>query len=168
MKTLITKIMIALTLVAMLLGMSSCYTERTAQKQVDKAHHRYPDVPAKFCSDIYPPTDSVSVVKEYLQGEDHVFTDTLMEFHHLHDTLILTKYITKTIKTTDTLRDTRYVQQENKALVALRDAELKTLNSQLLSITDSRNNWRRYALILSGILALYALFRIAKYYLLRK
>jgi choline kinase len=160
--------MLALTGVAMLLGMGSCYTERTAQKQVDKAHHRYPAVPAKFCSEKYPPTDSVSMVKEYIQGEDFVFADTLLEIHHLRDTTVLTKYITKTIRTTDTLRDTKYVQQENKALVSLKEAEIKNLNKNLTSATNSRDNWRRWALVFGGILLLYTTFRIVRYYFLRK
>lgn len=126
-----------ITALAMLFCLGSCYTERIAQKHVDKAHYRYPTVPAKFCSEKYPPADSVSIVKEYIQGEDLVFTDTLLEIHHLQDTLILTKYITKTVRTTDTLRDTRYVQQENKALITLRDAEIKKLNTKLTSITHA-------------------------------
>lgn len=168
MKDLITRIMIAISVAAMVLGMSSCYTERKAQEQVDKAHHRYPAVPAKFCSEQYPPKDSVSVLKEYLQGEDVVFTDTLIMLHHLQDTVVLTKYITKTIKTTDTLRDTRYVQQENKALLTLKETELRTVNTKLTSVTDSRDDWRRWTLILGGVLVLYIAFRVVRYYLMRK
>lgn len=168
MKDLFTKIMIAVSIVAMLLGMSSCYTEHVAQRQVDKAQHRYPAVPAKFCSEQYPPKDSMSVVKEYLQGEDVVFTDTLIMLHHAQDTVVLTKYITKTVKTTDTLRDTRYVQQENKALLTLKETELKTLNTKLTTVTDSFKDWRSWTLILGGMVILYIVFRAIRYYLFRK
>lgn len=160
--------MIAISAVAMLLGMSSCYTEHKAQKQVDKAHHRYPTVPAKFCSEQYPPKDSVSVVKEYLQGEDVIITDTMIMLHQLRDTVVLTKYITKTIRTTDTLRDIKYVQQENKAALTLKEAELRRLNTKLNSVTDSRNNWRKWSLALGGVILLYVCFRLVRYYLLKK
>lgn len=168
MKNIITKIMIAVSLAAMVLGMSSCYTARTAERQVDKAHHKYPAVPAKFCAERFPPLDSISIITEYIQGEDIVYTDTLVERNYILDTLTLTKYITKTVKTTDTLRDTKYVQQENKAMLVLKDRKIKELTEQVITLTHSRNSWRKWALVLAGILALYVLFRFIKLYVFKK
>lgn len=168
MKNTITKIMIVISLAAMILGMSSCYTARTAERQVDKAHHKHPHVPAKFCAERFPPIDSISIIKEYIQGKDVVFTDTLVERNYLLDTLILTKYITKTVKTTDTVRDTKYVQQENKAMLVLKKSEIKELGTQVAMLTHSRDSWRKWALVLAGILVLYVLFRIIKLYVFKK
>ncbi len=168
MKNTITKIMIAISLGAMLLGMGSCYTARTAERQVDKAHHKYPEVPAKFCSERFPPLDSISIVKEYIQGEDIVYTDTLVERNYTLDTLILTKYITKTVKTTDTLRDTKFVQQENKSLLLFKDSEIKGLTEKVITLEQSRDGWRKWALMLAGILAAYVMFRIVKLYVFKK
>ena len=167
MKNTITKIMIAISLAAMILGMSSCYTARTAERQVDKAHHKYPAVPAKFCAERFPPLDSISIITEYIQGEDIVYTDTLVERNYMLDTLILTKYITKTVKTTDTLRDTKYVQQENKALLVVKDAEIQELSKEVVVLNQSRNSWRKWTLVLGVLLVSYVLFRIIKLYVFK-
>jgi hypothetical protein len=165
MKDLITIIMITVALVMMIIGCNSCYTERTAQRQVDKAHHRYPLVPATFCSERYPPTDSISIVKEYIPGEDLVFTDTLVEFQTLRDTAVVTKYITRTVRTTDTLRYTRYVQQENKAGLIVKDAVIKKCSEENALLRQSNDSKTCWLWILGGILGMYLLYRLVRLYL---
>src|ERR1043165_2466068 len=147
MKNTITKIMIAISVIAAIIGLAACYTGRTAQRQIDKAHHQYPLTAAKFCADTYAATDSVSVVKEYIQGKDMVQTDTVVETRFNTDTVTVTRFITRNIKTTDTLRDTKYVVQENKAAIALLQAENQTTKEQNLVLTGQLNTWRKWALL---------------------
>lgn len=165
MKNTITIIMLAITLLAMLIGMSSCYTERAAQRQVDKAHHKYPLVAAKFCAEKYVPTDSVSIVKEYIPGKDVIHTDTVVETQVVADTITVTKYITKISRVTDTLRDTKYVVQENKAAIKLLQSENRKLSDANLLLGSKLSAWRNWALAGWGLLLLLVLWRIVSAYL---
>lgn len=147
---------------------SGCYTQKKALRQVAKAHNTYPQVPAKFCSELYPCKDSVSMVTEYLQGEDVVFTDTLTEVFHTIDTVTIVKWLTKTIKTTDTLRDVKYIQQTDKAKEKVLQADLDKLKTENTQLTDSRDNWRRYFLILAGVVLVYLAYRVIKWKFLKR
>ena len=157
--------MLAITLLAMLIGMSSCYTERTAQRQVDKAHHKYPLISAKFCADKYAPVDSVSVVTEYITGKDIIHTDTIVETEIVADTITVTKYITKSSRITDTVRDTKYVVQENKAAVKLLQSENSQLTSKNIVLGSRLSVWRYWALAGWGLLLLLVLWKIIRAYL---
>ncbi len=56
---------------------SSCYTKRTAIRQVLRAQMEYPAVVAKGCAEWYPPRDSTVIQKEYIPGKDIIITDTV-------------------------------------------------------------------------------------------
>ena len=165
MKNTITGILIFLAFVMMLLGMSSCYTERTAQRQVSKAHYKYPGVPARLCADVYPPKDSVSLVREYIQGEDVVFFDTVVETQLFSDTVTMIKYVTKTVRTTDTLRDTKYVQLENRAKIELKDVEIKRLNHINTALEQMNELQRCWLWILGGVMVAYLVYMLVRIYL---
>lgn len=147
---------------------TGCYTERTAQRQVDKAHHRYPMVPAKFCAEHYDPTDSTHVIKEYIQGEDIVFTDTVTEVMNLTDTVTIVKYVTRTVKTTDTLRDTKYVQVENKAAVKVLEDKLTSETLRAGQFEQSRSTWRLWCCIGWGIIGVAVAYVIIKLFVKSK
>jgi len=147
------------------LFLTGCHTAKSDTKKVAAVDYRHPLVLAGYCASKYPPTDSTSIVKEYIQGEDIVFSDTVVRYEMHSDTVFATKWLTKTIKTTDTIRDTRYVQQENKALIVLRDAELKVCGAELIKKTESRDNWRMWALIGWGIIGLSVIVWIVRTYL---
>lgn len=151
------------TAVLLTVAFASCYTQRTAERQVDKAHHKYPTVPAKFCSDKYPPQDSVSIVKEYIQGEDIIVLDTVVNDNYISDSIIITKYITKTITKTDTIRDTKYIQMENKAKVTILEAENSALVSKVEASDADRDKWRKRFYHACGALALVILVGIIKW-----
>ncbi|HYD19937.1 MAG TPA: hypothetical protein VEB40_00575 [Flavipsychrobacter sp.] len=165
MKNIITKMMIIVAFAMMLLGVSSCYTERTAQRQVSKAHNKYPEVSARLCADVYAPKDSVSLVREYIQGEDVVFLDTVTETQMFSDTVALVKYVTKTVLTTDTLRDTKYVQLENKAKIELKDVEIKRLNHINTALEQMNELLRCWLWILGGVVAAYLVYMLVRIYL---
>ncbi len=165
MRNQVTNIVIALTI---FFGSVGCYTERKAERQVDKAHHQYPGVPAKFCADVYPPRDSIGVIKEYIQGEDVIVTDTVVQTEFKNDTLVITHYITRFVNNTDTFRDTKYIQLENKAAIVVKDGQIGLLKIEGSKISTSRNTWRTWALVGWGIVALLAVWKILKIYFGRK
>lgn len=128
------------------LVMSGCYTQKKALRQVAKAHNTYPQIPAKFCAEMYDPTDSVHILKEYIQGEDVVYTDTVVEVYNVLDTVTIVKYLTRTVKSVDTVRDTKYITTENKAGLKLRDGEIAELKQALTETLADRQMWRNWAI----------------------
>lgn len=133
-----------------------CDTVKMDSKKAAKIHYRNPKVLAKFCSETYKPTDSVQVVKEYLQGEDVVFIDTVFEEVHSSDTAYIIKYITKTINKTDTIRDTKYVQVVNNAGLALCQKE-KEEQADELARTETRLSIATWAAGIMGSILLFLL-----------
>jgi uncharacterized protein YneF (UPF0154 family) len=168
MRNTITIIMIILSLLMMLVGMSACYTEQKAMKQVDKAQRLFPAVPAKHCYEKYPPLDSVSIVKEFIPGQDVVINDTVWETEVSFDTVLLTRYITKAVKSTDTFRDTRYVQVENKVGHVLRDARIAELSKENAVLQSQKASLNRRVWILGCLLGLFVAYKVVRLYLGRK
>lgn len=159
----ITILVISAVIAFILLTMPSCYTARTAERQVDKAHHRYPLVPAKYCADHFDPTDSASTIVEYLQGDTLVFTDTLIQ--SVTDTIDATVYVYKTIVNTRTVHDTvktkEYVKTENKAKIVVLEAEkgkLQTANAELSTTLGIRTKW---LWILGGLICAFLVYKVA-------
>lgn len=168
MKTIVTKLMIAISAAMMLLGMSSCYTKRVAERQVDKAHRRYPLVTAGLCSGIFDGRDSVSVVKEYLPGTETVRVDSFVEEQYIRDTNVIERLVVRTVRKVDTVRDTRYVQVANKAELRLKEEELQDLREDNYRLVAGNRNKARWLTILGGLIAVYVLFRLGRMYLSRK
>lgn len=154
---------IALT-VALIAAFSSCHTVKSDTAKLSKIDYRHPLVPANFCASKYPPKDSTSIVKEYIQGEDVVRLDTVTEYQYetISDTVYATKYITKTVTKTDTLRDTRYIKEENKARIVVLNAEIDKYKDTVIRLTDSRNDWRLWCLVLGGAWIAYIIFKVIK------
>lgn len=145
-------------------GLSGCYTQRTAERQTDKAHHKYPLVVAKKCAETYPCKDSVHYQTEYIQGDAVMFVDTVTEVYSTIDTVTIVKYLTKTIERIDTVRDVKYIQQTDKAKEAVLKGENEQLKKDLIIMTDSRDDWRLWAIILGSIIALWLVWKLAKGY----
>lgn len=144
---------------------SSCNTAKRDTARLARIEYRSPEVVEAYCARNFKGGDSVAIVKEYIQGEEVVKYDTLFaeqEVLVLEDTTVITRTIVKTVRVTDTLRDTKYVQVENKARVALLEREKKQLNDTLIVVTDSRNDWRQAGLIFGGLLLLLIIYKIWK------
>lgn len=56
------------------LMLASCYTQKKAEKQVVKAKVNYPALYAKYCA---PPTEKVTIEKEYIKGKDSIIDNTV-------------------------------------------------------------------------------------------
>lgn len=161
MKNTITYSFLILTFGVMLIG---CMSEKQAASKIAKVEAKQPKVIAKYCSTRFPPLVYDSTRTEYLQGEPVVFIDTLTEV--VRDTVY--KTILKTIYKTDTVETTRTKQVEDKAgieavrlenedlkkLLDGKDAELNEKDKRIASITESRNDWRRYCWITWVIMAI--------------
>ena len=152
----------------MIWGLTSCSTVKKDTRKVYKVHYRNPLVLAKYCSETYPCKDSVHYQTEYIQGEDLVFTDTLYEYTHGVDTVYLTKYITKTVKQIDTLRDTKYIQQTDKAAIRVCEADKKTAQDALVIMTDSRDVWRLCGIISSALVMCWIIYKLVRLYFKKK
>ncbi len=97
---------IFITVCVMLLGLFSCNTTKTANRKFYKALNINQTATANNCSLTFPPVAATKDSFIYLQGEDVVTHDTVQgnEYLVVGDTVIKYKYITKTVKVTDTLR----------------------------------------------------------------
>lgn len=142
-----------------------CNTVKRDTRSAYKIHYRNPKVLQRYCSDTYPPTDSVSIQKEYIQGEEHIDTLLAQDTLVFNDTVFIMRTVTKTVTATDTLRDTKYVVQVNKAGIALRDDQIVELTKSNTELTQSNNNKKRTIWILGGLIGLIVIIKLVRMYL---
>lgn len=162
-KKIMTIVVLVLTGVMMLIGICGCYTQRSAQKQLDKVRRHYPAVLANDCGQLYPPTDSISVSREIIPGRDIVVVDTA--WHTGAASEGPTKYITKVVRRADTIRDTRYVQVENKAALAAAGSQTQKLERENHLLLADKRRYKWWLWVLGGAWALLVAYKVVRLYL---
>lgn len=166
---------------------SSCYTEKKAQEQVNKANDKYPEVVAKLARDIYPCSeillpDTITAVhdtivyiecpedplgykpttrqpNDYLKGPmDTVHIRGAIRTVRVPVTLpVQVQYITKWYE------DSAKLKLGALQVQKLQD-QLNKAEQDLTSMTGKRNWFRKYFFIESGILLLLLLLAIWRIY----
>lgn len=150
--------MIKYIIIAVLL--CSCYSRPVATRQFGRASATYPDIPADYCSRIYPPTNTiikgdsiVTVDSIFIAGEQ--FFDTLT----VNDTLRITKTITLPAKIiTQRVVITDTVRVVDNAALDLCQIEKRAATLALTTEQDRANKYqaraKKYLMILVGLGAL--------------
>lgn len=98
--------------VILLIGLSSCYTEKTARNQFSKAVVAYPEIPLDYCANQFPDKPDSVIIYE-------TKTDTLWELMQFYDTtstndtIRITDHKTKVV--TKTIWRDSIIYRENRA-----------------------------------------------------
>jgi hypothetical protein len=93
--------------------LAGCYSEKKAVRQVGKAQAYYPSVTADFCARTHPIAEFIRDSFIYLQGEPELIIDTMTKSDTVEH--YVTRYITKTVKVTDTVYKSRENAKESTA-----------------------------------------------------
>ena len=113
----------------LLIGLVSCYTEKKAKQQFNKAVLSYPRIPLDYCAAEFPDKPDSVIVYE-------TKTDTLWELIQFYDTtstndtIRITDHKTKVV--TKTIWRDSIIYRENKA-------EQERLNLMLVNCQDNNN-----------------------------
>ena len=123
--SLIFYVMLGITIGALIIGLSSCNTTKQSDRHFYKAMRLSQTETGKNCSAAFPPITGTKDSFIYIQGEDRITHDTIQgnEYLVVGDTVIKYKYITKTIKSIDTVYKTKEVEKVDKGQVAFLQAE---------------------------------------------
>lgn len=149
-----------MSLLALLLCLSGCYTQRRAERQVYKAHLRYRQVTAQYCNAVFDPV--VHVVDSYIYrpGAAIFHTDTVAINC---DSVVAMAPLQPIVKLpcppcasrTDTVYRMVRTQVENRARIALLEQERSGLQQEL---AKSRAKYKMLLWPLTA-LAVYTLLR---------
>lgn len=146
--------------IALVLGIASCNTTKQADRHFYKALSLSQPQTGKNCSIAFPPVEATKDSFIYIQGEDIVTHDTIQgnEYYLVDDTVVKYKYITKTIRVTDTLRLTSNTVKVDRAkemyLQATLDKNIATIAKQKKALSIS--------LWANGLLALAVIIWVIK------
>lgn len=134
---------------------SSCNTE----KRFIKINDKKPKISTKYCHMWFPCQDSTKELIKYIEGEPIVIQHdtTLTDTMYKRDTIILTKYITKTVKVTDTFIKDRLVYQSDKAQISQLQLKLDDKIKEAYKYYTSLEYWRKIAIISISINILFLL-----------
>jgi len=122
----------------LLIGLASCYSEKRATSQFNKAVLSYPHIPLDYCAERFPDKpDSVIVVTDTVMGAyvvDSLVIDTLLHDTTLFRTMIKTQKIY--------IKKDSIIYRENKAesqrlQLALNDCQKN--NNVLVSKLDAKD-----------------------------
>lgn len=141
---------------------TGCNPSKRALKNIHKAERLDETVPAKYCAEKYPPTDSIH--EKIVVKPGKVVTDTIIDTYIdvIRDTVFVTKLKTITQKITDTVETTKYEQVVNRAKEALLEAENKELSNSNAKLSTKLKTWRSIACILGIAWVLFFVFMFIK------
>jgi hypothetical protein len=153
-------VIIFITVCVMLLGLFGCNTTKTANRKFYKALNINQTATANNCSLTFPPVAATKDSFIYIQGEDVVTHDTVQgnEYLVMGDTVIKYKYITKTVKITDTLKLTANTTIVDKA----KEMALQNENTKLTVSNAKQKKALSISLWANGILGLLLIIWIVK------
>jgi len=133
----------------LLVGLASCYTEKKAKQQFNKAVLSYPKIPLDYCAAEFPDKPDSVIVYE-------TKTDTLWELIQFYDTtstndtIRITDHKTKVV--TKTIWRDSIIYRENKAesqrvQLALNDCQNNNnvLLAKLDAVEKDRDKWKGVA-----------------------
>ncbi len=129
------------------IGISSCNTERIASKQFDRADRNSHKVVATKCSERFPPVIGKDSIYIYKQGEPIVIQDTVTLFDTINN--VQTKYVTRTVNTTDTAFKYIRTTEVNRAREIALENTLKETQEQLTK-SETQCNWWMWIAIAFG------------------
>ena len=142
---------------------SSCYTSKDALHDLNKAHRKYPEVVASFCSDTFPcVTSRIDTLKEkqleYITlrcpdyNYDSAYIDTIWLTHSKTQVIegagvVVTEHITNTI--TKSIRDSAEIVACELELIALNNKcnQLTQDNQILKDKVTAKNRWLMWLVI---------------------
>lgn len=127
-------------IVIILILFSSCYTIKTAQKQVIKAHLNYPETTSGFCAETFPVKENVVEKTKFIKGETIVKKDTVtvdcdsVVNDKNTSNKVLIQY--ETIYQTDTIFKEKIIEKENTAKTKSLQLQLKAKNKIIADKED--------------------------------
>jgi hypothetical protein len=156
-------LLIGLILLAMMVGLFGCAT----QKKAEKYYQKHPVELAKECAEKFP------VTERYLPGDTVTNYDTLWGIETITDTLISepqvitevrTVTVPKVVTKTVTIRDTVVMENTAKTYVLNSQiAKLEANNRQQTELAakylNSRDKWRKRFFILLGLVVIYTVIK---------
>lgn len=148
------------TFILLMLVLVSCKTEEWATKKIHEIDYRHPAVSQSFCGNRYPPIVTPSK-PQYIQGETDTMLLTVDSVVHDTITNTVTKFITRLVFRTDTIKQTDTV---------VNDAEIQACETKLTDkdITiakkeqriETKNKWLLYLSITLGVFVVVAVIRL--------
>ena len=112
---------------------SSCYTLQKAQKQVEKAHSKFPIVTSGFCAETFPVKVKITEKTKFIKGDTIVKKETItvdcdsVVSDNTKSNKVFIKY--KTIYQTDTIVKTKTITKENTAKVKNLELQVEKLEA---------------------------------------
>lgn len=161
---LVTYVVIAIALGAMCLGVMSCNPSNRATKHVYKAVRIDRPAAGMACGEIFPPTDSTHVIKEYIQGEKIIVRDTFTDYQIkvVNDTAYITRTRYVETHSTDTIRLDKYEREQNRGIVEGLNKQLKDTAIKIAKLEQSISNWRNVALSCIALIAIFVAWQLIK------
>jgi hypothetical protein len=152
--------MCSITFIMLMVGLFSCNTTKTANRKFYKALNINQTATANNCSLTFPPVAATKDSFIYLQGEDVITHDTVQgnEYLVVGDTVIKYKYITKTVKITDTLKLTANTTIVDKA----KETALQNENNKLNVSSAKQKKALSISLWVNGVFGLLLVIWIVK------
>lgn len=132
----VTIAMIFATAFTMVIG---CKTERRAERLIDKGDRIDGRVMPRKCAERFPSINSKDSIYIYKQGEPIVIQDTVTLFDTVNNTV--TKYITHTVNTTDTIVRNVRITEVNRAKEVELSNKVHDLDRALAKSTASGRLW---------------------------
>tara|TARA_R110000803_G_scaffold210835_1_gene284155 strand:+ start:25815 stop:26309 length:495 start_codon:yes stop_codon:yes gene_type:complete len=151
-----------------LILLSSCYTQKTAQRDVSKANIKFPIVTSEFCSKTFPVKESVKETVKFIKGETIIKKDTItvdcdsVVSDKTKSNKVLIRY--QNIYKTDTIVKEIIIEKENTAKVTNLELQIKSRDKIIEDkdevIEDKNQNIKllKYFLIASILVALGLIF----------
>jgi hypothetical protein len=112
--------------------LSSCFSERKAQRQFDRVADAFPEIPTEYCAEKYPVRE-VTIKGDSIVTFDTIYVGGEIEYKDsiINDTVYLTKLVTKQVTKTVTKTDTIF--RENKAALDVARHQINRLTKLLES-----------------------------------
>lgn len=129
--TIVAYFIIAISILAMVFGATSCNPQKRALKHVQKAVRIDQPTVNKYFADNYNITDSTDVRVIYKEGETITDTITEIEIEYLNDTVFLTKIKTVTVTKTDTIDRSMFERKQDGAKLAQYQDKLNEVGKSL-------------------------------------
>ena len=139
-----------------LLLLVGCYTSKKADRAINKAYDKYPELVAKKSAKLFPvKSDSIEIVKWRLQV-DSLFNDSINDAINCNDSIIFKDRLIEKIK---------YKVKNMPAIYRIDSAYIYRNNKELSDMEKSRDSYKTkaeiYFRVLACIFGLVILFLVA-------
>lgn len=157
-------------LLALLLCLTSCYTQKWASKKIGKVAYEQPIILAQECLSRFPSKDSIHESIEYIQGATVLNYDTVeikCDTVQLPSKIIRIPCPPSKVRV-DTFREEKITTEQDQRVEKILTHQIDSLKTQTIESNLKVKNKNKHITILSSILGIIVLLYIIKLYITKK